>query len=68
MENFVRSLWKNYGICINYLWHISYAIKICLNVAMEGLSMVFMLGWWTIQNYNEINYGTMGMDFVGSGG
>ena len=68
MANFIRNPWKNYGTCINYLWHISYAIKLWLNVVMEGLARVFILGWWTIRIYNELDYGTMGMDFVGSGG
>ena len=68
MANFIRSPWKNYGICINYLWYILYAIKLWLNVAMEGFGKVLSLGWWTIRNSCGLNYGTVGFDFVSSGG
>ena len=59
---------ENYGVYINHLWHISYAIKLCLSVAMEGFVMGLTLGWWTMQNRSELDYGIVGLDFVGSGG
>ena len=68
MENFIRSPWKNYGICINYLWNISNGIKPWFNVAMDILVMGSILRWWTIQNHCGLNYGTVGLDFVSSGG
>ena len=30
--------------------------------------MGLMLGWWTMRNRSDLDYGTMGLDFVGSGG
>ena len=68
MENFIKGTLENYGIYINLLWHISYAIKIWLNVVMEGFVMGLILGWWPMQNHSELDYGTMGLDFMGSGG
>ena len=30
--------------------------------------MGLTLGWWTMQNRSELDYGTVGLDFVGSEG
>ena len=69
-------LWKNlmkrplgdYGICIKYLWHISYAIKVWHNVVLKGSFMGIMLGWWTMEILHELHYSSMGFYFMGSGG
>ena len=68
IENLVMSTLENYGVYINHLWHISFSIKLWLNVVMEGFVMGLTLGWWTMQNRSELDYGTVGLDFVGSGG
>ena len=67
MENFIRTPWKNYGICIDYLWNISYAIKLWLNIVMEALVRGLILGWWAIRIHSEFDYGTVGLDFMSSG-
>ena len=59
---------ENYGVYIDQLWHISYAIKPWINVVMEGFVMGLTLGWWTMRNHSELHYGTMCLDFVVSGG
>ena len=51
----------------NHLWHISYAIKLWLNVVMEGIYKGLMIVWWTKEKSCEVDYGTVGLDFVGSG-
>ena len=58
---------ENYAVYENHLWHISYAIKLWLSVVMEGFVMGLTLGWWTMQNCSDLDYGTVGFDFVGSG-
>ena len=68
MENFIKSPLENYGIYINLLWHISYAIILWVNVVMEGFVMGLTLGWWTMRDCSELDYGTVVLDFVGSGG
>ena len=62
MENLVMSTVENYGVYENHLWHISYAINLWLNVAMEGFVMGLMLGWYTMQFHSECR------DLVRSGG
>ena len=59
---------ENYGVYINHLWNISFSIKLWLNVVMEGFVMGLMIGWWTMQNRSELDCGTVGLDFLGSGG
>ena len=68
MENFIRTPLKNYQIRINYIRHISYDIKLCINVTMEGFDKGLSPRWWTIRNHCGLNYGTVGLDFVNSGG
>ena len=68
MEKFIKSPLKNYGICIKDLWHISYAIKLWHNVLMEKLIRGLILGWWTMRIHSELDYGTVGLDSMGSGG
>ena len=68
MENFIRTPLKNYQIRINHIRHISYDIKLCINVAMEGFDKGLSPRWWTIRNHCGLNYGTVGLDFVSSGG
>ena len=68
-------LWKNimkiplgdYGICIKYLWHISYAIKLWYNNAKEGFVKGLVLGWWTMCFRCGIDCGYVGMNLVNSG-
>ena len=43
MENVCKSSLENYGVNINDLWHISYAIKIWLNIVLEGFIIGLML-------------------------
>ena len=56
MEKFIKSPLENYGIYINLLWHISYAIILLVNVVMEGFVMGLTLGWWTMRDCSELDY------------
>ena len=56
MVNLVISLWEDYGLCINLLWHILYAIKLWINDAKEG----FDEGLVQIQIHDEFEYGDVG--------
>ena len=68
MENPCDSSLENYGVHINDLWHISYAIKLWLNVVFESFVMGLTLGWWILKKRHELHYSSLGFDFVGSGG
>ena len=68
MENFIKCPLGNYGIYKLGLWHISYAIKLWFNNANEGFVKGLTKSWWTMEKSRELDYGTMGLDFVSSGG
>ena len=50
------------------MYNISYCIRLWINIAMEGLARVLLVGWWTIRKHHCLNYGKVGMDFVDDGG
>ena len=64
LEKFLRKISGKH----NDWWNISYAIKIWLNVVLDNFIMVLTLGWWTMQHRCELDYSSVGFDFVGSGG
>ena len=58
---------------LSHLWHFYVTCSGCLIIeelcsSMEGLVMGLMLGWWTMQNCSDLDYGTVGFDFICSGG
>ena len=63
MENIVISLWKDYGLSINLLWHISYVIKLWHNDTKE----VFYQGLVQLRKHCGFNYGDVGKNHVSSG-
>ena len=63
MENIVISLWKDYGLSINLLLHISYVIKLWHNDTKE----VFYQGLVQLQKRCGFNYGDVGKILVASG-
>ena len=63
MKNIVISLWKDYGLCINLLWHISYTIKLWHNDTKEG----FDEGLVQLRKRCGFNYGDVGKNLVASG-
>ena len=63
MQNFVTSLWKDYGLCINLLWDISYALKLWLNNEKEGFDGGLLLK----KNCYGFDYGDVGNNFIDSG-
>ena len=67
MEKLMEGPLGDYGICIKYLWHISYAIKLWYNNGKEGFDKGLVLGWWTMRFHCELEYGDVGMNFVNSG-
>ena len=66
MENLIESTIENYGIYINGLWNIPYAIQLFFNIVMEGFIIGLMLGWWTTQIHSELDYSSLGFYFMGS--
>ena len=68
MENFIKSPLENYGIYILGLWHISYAIKLWFNIANEGFVKGLTKSCWTMEKCYELDYGTVGLDFMVRGG
>ena len=63
MANLGISLWKDYGSCINILWHISYAMKLWLSNTKEGFDGVLVLK----RIRYGLNYGDVGKNCVNSG-
>ena len=63
MENIIISLWKDYGLCVNLSWHISYAMKLWLNNTKES----FDGGLVQLQKRCGFNYGEVGKNCVDSG-
>ena len=58
----------NCGIYKHGLWHISYAIKLWFNIANEGFVKGLTKSCWNMERSCEIDYGTVGFDFMSSGG
>ena len=63
MEKLVISIWKDYGLCINLLWNISYAIKLWLIDTKEGFNEGLVQMW----THYGFNYGDVGRNCVDSG-
>ena len=64
----MKSALEYYRVNMFGLWHISYAIQLWSNVIFDGFVRVLMLWWWIMEIHREIDYSSMGLDFVGSGG
>ena len=67
MENLMEGPLGYYGICIKYLWHILYSIKLWYNNAKEGFDKGLVQGWSTMWFHCVLHYGDVGMNFVNSG-
>ena len=68
MENLVKSTLENYGVYVIGLGNIPYAIQLWFYIVMEGFVMGLTMGWLTKKIHRELDYSSVGLDFVGSGG